>query len=312
MIKAKKMGSLVIAGTGIMAAAHCSQEAIHAMKSAEVVFAAIPDPLALNWLQGLGVRVNVLDDLYDSCENRLETYLAMTRRIMAAVRAGKEVCAVFYGHPGVFVLPSHLAIEHARAEGFEANMLPGISAADCLFADLGVDPSHPGCQMYEATAFLFWHYPVSIHAALILWQVGVVGDHTLTLRRPSTNGLTVLTEQLCQLYPRRHLVCLYQASRNPLLAPRCDWLPLVDLKQAKVNGYTTLYKVPTKLKGSPQIDVPAQIDVPRRMRSPQIDVPAQIDVPRRMRSPQIDVPAHIDAPNRKPVKKNRLVSRICG
>lgn len=245
--QSKKMGSLVVAGTGIMPAAHCSQEAIHAIQSADIVFAAVPDPLGLNWLQNLGVELNLLDDLYHSCDNRLQTYHAMTQRIMTAVRAGKNVCAVFYGHPGVFVLPSHLAIEQARAEGFDAVMLPGISAADCMFADLGVDPSHPGCQMYEATAFLFWHYPISVNAALILWQVGVVGDHTLTLRRPSQNGLAVLTEQLCECYPKRHQVCLYEATRSPLLAPRCDWLALADLTKAEVNGYTTLYVPPYRL-----------------------------------------------------------------
>jgi hypothetical protein len=33
-------------------------------------------------------------------------------------------------------------------------MLPGISAEDCLFADLGIDPGIYGCQSYEATDFL--------------------------------------------------------------------------------------------------------------------------------------------------------------
>jgi len=30
-------------------------------------------------------------------------------------------------------------------------MLPGISAEDCLFADIGVDPGIYGCQSFEAT-----------------------------------------------------------------------------------------------------------------------------------------------------------------
>jgi hypothetical protein len=33
-------------------------------------------------------------------------------------------------------------------------MLPAISAEDCLFADLGVDPADHGCPSYEATDFL--------------------------------------------------------------------------------------------------------------------------------------------------------------
>jgi hypothetical protein len=33
-------------------------------------------------------------------------------------------------------------------------MLPAVSAEDCLFADLGVDPGAAGCQSHEAADFL--------------------------------------------------------------------------------------------------------------------------------------------------------------
>ena len=55
-------------------------------------------------------------------------------------------------------------------------MLPGISAEDCLFADLGVDPAEAGCQSYEATRFLERRPAIEPRAALILWQIGVVGS----------------------------------------------------------------------------------------------------------------------------------------
>jgi precorrin-2 methylase len=66
---------------------------------------------------------------------------------MTAVREGLNVCAAFYGHPGVFVYASHQSIRLARAEGFEAQMLPGISAEDCVFADLGIDPENMGVRV---------------------------------------------------------------------------------------------------------------------------------------------------------------------
>ena len=77
----------------------------------------------------------------------------MADAIVAEVELGKTVCAVFYGHPGVFARPSHLAIERTRALGHRAEMLPAVSAEDCLFADLGVDPGD-GCQSFEATNFV--------------------------------------------------------------------------------------------------------------------------------------------------------------
>ena len=104
----------------------------------------------------------------------------MTEAILEPVRAGKRVCAAFYGHPGVFVLPSHEAVSRARAEGFDASMQPGVSAEDCLVADLGVDPGVNGLQSYEAGDFLRRRPATEPTTALVLWQIGVVGARTHT------------------------------------------------------------------------------------------------------------------------------------
>ncbi|OAX34568.1 hypothetical protein K503DRAFT_832959 [Rhizopogon vinicolor AM-OR11-026] len=76
---------------------------------------------------------------------------AMCEVMLKDVRAGHHVLGVFYGHPGVFVSPSHRAIAVARQEGYKARMLPGISAEDFMFADLEFDPAYSGCRTCEAT-----------------------------------------------------------------------------------------------------------------------------------------------------------------
>ena len=76
----------------------------------------------------------------------------MADTILNEVRAGKTVCAALYGHPGIFACVGHIAITDARAEGFSAEMLPGISTEDCLVADLGIDPGTTGMQSMEAHA----------------------------------------------------------------------------------------------------------------------------------------------------------------
>ncbi len=95
--------------------------------------------------------------------------------MLRGVRAGLDVVGVFYGHPGVFVNPSHRALSIAREEGYKARMLPGVSAEDCLYADLCIDPANPGCVTYEASDFLIRERPVNIHSHLILFQVGCIG-----------------------------------------------------------------------------------------------------------------------------------------
>jgi uncharacterized protein YabN with tetrapyrrole methylase and pyrophosphatase domain len=96
--------------------------------------------------------------------------------MLRSVRAGLKVIGVFYGHPGVFVTPSHRAIAIARNEGYSAQMLPGISAEDCLFADLLIDPSNPGTQTLEATDMLIRERPLQTSGHVIIYQVGCIGN----------------------------------------------------------------------------------------------------------------------------------------
>lgn len=91
------------------------------------------------------------------------------------VRAGKNVFGIFYGHPGVFVACTHRALAIARAEGYEGKMLPGVSAEDYMFADLGFDPAILGCANFEATALLLRDTPLDPTMNNIIWQVGCVG-----------------------------------------------------------------------------------------------------------------------------------------
>ena len=99
--------------------------------------------------------------------------------MLIEVRAGYNVLGIFYGHPGVFVSPSHRAIALAREEGYNAKMLPGISAEDYLFADLEFDPATYGCMTSEATELLMRNTPLNTSVHNIIWQVGSVGVTTM-------------------------------------------------------------------------------------------------------------------------------------
>jgi len=95
--------------------------------------------------------------------------------LLREVRAGFNVLCLFYGHPGVFVSPSHRALIIAREEGYQARMLPGISAEDYLFADLEVDPAICGCMTYEASELLLRNRIPDPTMHNVIWQVGSVG-----------------------------------------------------------------------------------------------------------------------------------------
>jgi hypothetical protein len=167
----------------------------------------------------------------------------MVEAILEPVRAGKRVCAAFYGHPGVFVLPSHEAIARARAEGFDAEMFPGVSAEDCLVADLGVDPAVNGMQSYEAGDFLRRRPATEPTAALVLWQIGVAGASTYSARA-SAPALGELVELLLERYPAGHEAVVYEASSYPRVAPFVRHVRLDALDAQAVSPASTLYVPP--------------------------------------------------------------------
>jgi uncharacterized protein YabN with tetrapyrrole methylase and pyrophosphatase domain len=236
-------GSLVVVGTGI-GAAQLTLEARAAIEGAGEVLYLIPDPVSVAAVEQLNSCTSSLASCYVEGEHRRAAYARMVEAILDPVRRGTRVCAAFYGHPGVFVLPSHRAVQQARAEGFEARMLPGISAEDCLFADLGVDPSEAGCQSYEATRFLERRPAIELRSALVLWQIGVVGsaDHSSELRAPR---LPELVARLLELYPNEHEVVVYEASSFVGIEPVIRPVPLIGLAAA-VTPASTLYVPPVE------------------------------------------------------------------
>lgn len=237
-------GSLTIVGCGL----HPGQMTLEAqshIQHADIVLSVVPAPLSFHQLSQLNANIEALTRFYDG-RPRPQTYAAMTTRMVECVKEGKTTVAVFYGHPGVFVTPSHEAIRQLRAEGYPARMLPGISADACLIADLGVDPAEHGWQSYETTAFLLTQRFLNPEAALVLWQVGLAGELSLKQFKPGEHGLEALVRLLGEWYPPDHRVCLYEAPLLPTFEPRMDWLPLSDLPKARLKEYSTLFVPPLK------------------------------------------------------------------
>jgi len=236
-------GSLTVVGTGIKLGTHLTREARLMLETADVVLSLVAEPGMQEGLERLNPNTRSLHDLYGLGESRGEAYEAMAEEIVRHVREGKNVVAAFYGHPGVFVAPSHAAIEKARAEGYRATMLPAVSAEDCLFADLGVDPSRCGCQSYEATDFLVHRRRIDPTAALVLWQIGTVGS-TVAAATTQPTGLPVLVEALLEHYPPEHEVTVYEASPYPGFDPLVRSVGLGELSAEHVTALSTLYVPP--------------------------------------------------------------------
>lgn len=236
-------GRLNVVGTGYLVAGQTTPQALACMRRAEKLFYLVADPVTCAWIEELNPSAESLADAYGADKERLDSYREMVERILAPVRGGREVCVALYGHPGVFAFPSHESIRRARAEGFEARMFPGVSAADCLFADLGIDPGD-GCQMYEATDFLQRRRRFDPASLLLLWQVGAIGIRTCPAVPCATEGLRLLVEVLARDYPLDHEVIVYEAAQLPVCQSKVLRVALADLPAAEVSGFSTLLVPP--------------------------------------------------------------------
>ena len=254
---AAKRGSLVVVGTGMKLVAHTTLEALACIESAEQLFYLVDEPATEAWLRRLNPTATSLEGYYAVGKPREKTYRDIANRLVSAVRSGQQVCAAFYGHPGVFVDPSHAAVRRLRREGFAARMLPGISSEDCLFADLQLDPGARGCQSFEASDFLACRRRFDPTSPLVLWQVGALGEPGYRPEMSSrTERLEVLTAFLRAHYPARHPIVLYEAANFPTCEPVVRRIPLSRLPRTTVFTLVTILVPP----------LPDRVDDPKIMR----------------------------------------------
>ncbi len=242
----RKRGNLACVGIGITLGSHLSPLARSYIEQADVVFMAVSDGIVEKWLESMNPDVRSLQALYAEGKSRMKTYREMVHAMLTQVRAGKKVCAAFYGHPGVFAWSPHEAIRIARKEGFVALMEPGISAEDCLYADLGIDPGSVGCQHYEASQLLYYKRHIDPTAYLVLWQAGVIGDQSLARTATSNAYRQVLVDRLAQDYPLGHKVVIYRAATLPIHEPRIERTTLRKLASARIEPPDTLVLVPAQ------------------------------------------------------------------
>lgn len=233
-------GRLICVGVGMTLGAHLCPISRSHIENADVVFSAVSDGFVELWLNELHHDVRSLQDYYAADKSRHITYQEMVNVMLAEVRLGKKVVGAFYGHPGVFAKSPHEAIAQAKREGFTAQMIPGISAEDCLYADLGIDPGKVGCQHFETTQFMLYQRRVDASAYLVLWQIGLAGDLSMGISVTGREERQLLLELLAQDYPLSHECWLYEAPTMPLQTPRIDKLELQALLDAPIHLHTTL------------------------------------------------------------------------
>lgn len=235
---------LSLVGSGIKIISHLTRETESHIKKADIVLYLVNEPLMEEWIQANARKSENLSALYFSQDNRLDSYHMITKKIISTLDFYEFVSVVFYGHPTVFTKPGLEAIKQARADGIETKILPGISAEDCLFADLGIDPCDTGCYSLEATDLLVYQRRPDPASHLIIWQVGMSGN--AGHQALDKTAIVLLCEYLLQFYSPNHQISLYEASLYPGMDCSINTFALEELPEQDISKIATLYIPPEK------------------------------------------------------------------
>ncbi|WJG07813.1 SAM-dependent methyltransferase [Aliiglaciecola sp. LCG003] len=233
-------GSIVCVGLGMTLGAHISQLTRNFIEQADVVFVGASDALVENWVMQMNGNTISLQSFYAENKDRKVSYQQMVDAMMNEIRKGHKVVGAFYGHPGVFAWAPHQVIATAKQQGFHAHMEPGISAEDCMYADMSIDPGTFGIQHYEASQFMMYQRHLDPTAYLILWQLGFVGDLSRSQYKTGHHHRQLLIDVLAESIPLQHQVAIYECPTLPTQKCRIEWVNLADLNHATVYHHSTL------------------------------------------------------------------------
>ncbi|HGF0738819.1 SAM-dependent methyltransferase [Legionella pneumophila] len=238
------MHKLIVVGTGIKSISHLTEETKRVIQNADKVLYLVNENNIKQWIQREAKQAESLDPIYFSSDQRIEAYQALTNHIIDEYQKVSVLCVVFYGHPTVFADSALNAVRQIKINGGEAIILPAVSAQDCLFSDLQIDPGNQGCFSIEATELVIFGRHIDIHSHVLLWQVANFG-RTDGMK---SDKLAILKDFLCGYYPADNSICLYEAPSLPTIHPRIEWVPLSSLDQSNINSTTTVYIPPLEKK----------------------------------------------------------------
>lgn len=236
--------SLVVVGSGIKALSHLSVETKAYIQNANKVLYLVNEPITQAWISKNGMNAESLDKIYYQYDTRIKSYLAISDYILENLRKKQHVCVVIYGHPCFFARPGLEAVKRAKEEGYDARILPAISAEDCLFTDLLIDPASCGSQSYDATDFLIYQRNFDTSSHMILFQISSIGAYQQARFHDNSKNIQILTEYLMNFYSAKHEVKLYVAAQRPRENPYVVTLNLEELPFAHIAPLATLYIPP--------------------------------------------------------------------
>jgi len=241
------VADVYIVGLGVLNVDHITRETERVIRRSNEVLYVDTGVATRTYLKSLCPRVTSLfETSYEEDGHRLNAYHRMAARVLDAAMDHPPVAFAMHGHPIVGVYAPFLIRDMARLLGLEVRVLPGISAMDCLFAELMVDPCVAGMQMYEATDLLLRRRPLQPDVPALIWQIGCVETRLHTTRVSRSERFERLRSHLLRFYPPEHQATAAYSTPHPLMPSTVHRFVLQDIRKYAhlLHAGFTLYVPP--------------------------------------------------------------------
>lgn len=204
---------IYIIGLGINPEKQLSKEAKEVITDSEKVF-CVTTKEELNELEeSHGNKFyDLTKESYKKDELRLEAYFHMASKIIEESLVNGKATLALYGHPTVFAFPPYLIHRVAKLLNKKVKIISGVSAMDCLLADLVIDPATNGMLTYEATDLLMTRRMILPDVPLMIWQVGTVETSLYNTLQNTPSRFKKIKEYLLEFYPASQPVFAYFAN----------------------------------------------------------------------------------------------------
>jgi len=213
------VADIYIVGLGVLNVDQITRQAERAIRLCREVLYVDTGIATSAYPERLCPRVTSLyETSYQESGQRLSAYYHMAAQVVDAALDHPPVAFAMHGHPIVGTYAPFLIQDMAGLLSLEVEVQPGISAMDCLCADLMIDPTVSGMQMYEATDLLLRRRPLQPDVPAMIWQVGCVESRLHTMRVSKPVRFDRLRDHLLRYYPPMHEVTAAFSSPHPLMS----------------------------------------------------------------------------------------------
>jgi len=224
------VADIYMVGLGVLNVDHITRETERVIRRSNEVLYVDTGVATQAYIEGLSPRATSLfATSYEEDGHRLNAYHRMAARVLDAAMDHPPVTFAMHGHPIVGAYAPFLIRDMARLLDLEVLVLPGVSAMDCLFADLMVDPCVAGMQMYEATDLLLRRRPLQPDVPALIWQIGCVETRLHSQRVSKPERFERLRTHLLRFYPPEHQSTAVYSTPHPLMPSTVHRFALQDI-----------------------------------------------------------------------------------